>query len=56
MLLGHLPSGKTLITYSNEGLIEEVDSSSSWAVVQTLKASSFDYTDWRETLYGPPPR
>jgi hypothetical protein len=49
-----LPNGNTLIVYSNDGLMEEVDSS--WNVVQTLEASSFGYADWRETLYGPPPR
>jgi hypothetical protein len=49
-----LPNGNTLIVFSNDGLIEEVDSS--WSVVQTLEASSFGYADWRETLYGPPPR
>jgi hypothetical protein len=49
-----LPNGNTLIVFSNDGLIEEVDSS--WNVVQTLQASSFGYADWRETLYGPPPR
>lgn len=49
-----LPNGNTLIIFSNDGLVEEVDSS--WSVVQTLEASSFGYADWRETLYGPPPR
>jgi hypothetical protein len=49
-----LPNGNTLIVFSNKGLIEEVDSS--WNVVQSLSAGSFGYADWRETLYGPPPR
>jgi hypothetical protein len=49
-----LPNGNTLTTFSNDGLVEEVDSS--WNVVQTIEASSFGYSDWRETLYGPPPR
>ena len=49
-----LPNGNTIAVLSNDGLIEEVDSS--WSVVQTLEASSFGYADWRETLYGPPPR
>jgi hypothetical protein len=56
MVLGdvqRLPNGNTLITYSASGQIIEVDSS--WATVQTLKAN-FGYADWRETLYGPPPR
>jgi hypothetical protein len=49
-----LPNGNTLVTFSNGGLIEELDPS--WNVVQTLSASAFGYADWRETLYGPPPR
>jgi hypothetical protein len=49
-----LPNGNTLITYSTGGTILEVDSS--WNTVQTLKATSFGYTDWRGTLYGPPDR
>lgn len=49
-----LPNGNTLVTFSNNGLIQELDSS--WNVVQSLSASSFGYADWRETLYGGPPR
>jgi hypothetical protein len=49
-----LPNGNTLVTFSNNGLIEELDPS--WNVVQTLSVSALGYTDWRETLYGPPPR
>jgi hypothetical protein len=49
-----LPNGNTLVTFSNNGLIQELDSS--WNVVQSLSAGSFGYSDWRETLYGPPPR
>jgi len=49
-----LPNGNTLVTFSNNGLIQELDSS--WSVVQTLSASTFGYADWRETLYGPPAR
>lgn len=49
-----LPNGNTLVVFSNNGLIQELDSS--WAVVQTLKANSFAFADWRETLYGPPAR
>jgi len=48
-----LPNGNTLITYSTSGTILEVDPS--WATVQTL-TGSYGYADWRETLYGPPPR
>ncbi len=48
-----LPNGNTLITYSTAGEILEVDAS--WATVQTL-TGIYGYADWRETLYGPPPR
>jgi Arylsulfotransferase (ASST) len=48
-----LPNGNTLITYSTSGEILEVDPS--WAPVQTL-TGSYGYADWRQTLYGPPPR
>jgi hypothetical protein len=48
-----LPSGNTIITYSNGGVILEVDAS--WNTVQTLKGT-FGYADWRPTLYGPPER
>lgn len=49
-----LPNGNTLVTFSVSGRIEEFDPS--WNLVQVLTASSFGYADWRETLYGPPPR
>lgn len=48
-----LPNGNTLITYSTAGEILEVDPS--WAPVQSL-TGTYGYADWRETLYGPPPR
>jgi hypothetical protein len=50
-----LPNGNTLITYSNGGTVIEVDPSWSTTPVQTIKGC-FGYADWRETLYGPPPR
>lgn len=49
-----LPNGNTLVVFSNDGLIEEVDAS--WNIVQTLQAGSLGYADWRPSLYGPPPR
>jgi hypothetical protein len=49
-----LPNGNTLVTFSNNGLIQELDSS--WSVVQTVSASTFGYAEWRETMYGPPAR
>jgi hypothetical protein len=49
-----LANGNTLVTFSNTGLIHEVDSSGK--VVQTLSGGSFGYSEWRQTLYGPPER
>ena len=49
-----LPNGNTLVTFSNNGLIVEVDPS--WNVVQTLSAGTFGYAEWRKTMYGPPER
>jgi hypothetical protein len=51
-----LPNGNTLITYSSNGVILELDSS--WKVVQSLSVAggSIGYADWRETLYGAPAR
>jgi hypothetical protein len=49
-----LPNGNTLITFSNTGTIQEL--STSWTVVQTLKASTLGYSEWRQTMYGPPAR
>jgi len=47
-----LPSGNTLITFSTDGSIREV--SPSGAVVQTIDANYFGYSNYRESLYGPP--
>jgi hypothetical protein len=49
-----LPNGNTLVTYSNAGVIQEVNASGQ--LVQSFSTSSLGYTDFRETLYGPPPR
>jgi hypothetical protein len=49
-----LPNGNTLVTNSNGGLIEEVDPAGN--VVQTFMAGGMGYADFRESLYGPPPR
>ncbi len=48
-----LPGGNTLVTYSTDAKIVELDSS--WNEVQTFSAR-VGYTSWRPTLYGPPPR
>ncbi len=50
-----LPGGNTLINYGNGGNIQEVDSSGN--VVMEIKGSSgsyFGYSEWRDSLYGPP--
>lgn len=49
-----LPNGNTLVTFSNDGVIYELDPG--WQVVQSLSAASFGYSEWRPTLYGPPSR
>ncbi len=48
-----LPGGNTLVTYSTDGTIVELDSS--WNEVQTF-SGRFGYSNWRPTLYGPPLR
>ncbi len=47
-----LPNGNTLVTYSIAGKIREVDSGGN--VVMEISGSSFGYSTWRPTLYGPP--
>ncbi len=56
-----LPNGNTLIDYSNAGEMREV--SPAGAVVQTIRYTSsltgkrqLGYADFRQSLYGPPPR
>lgn len=48
-----LPGGHTLVTYSNDGAIVELDAS--WSEVQRFSAR-VGYSSWRPTLYGPPAR
>ena len=49
-----LPGGNTLVSFSVAGVIHELDPSQ--ALVQSTSASAGGYVEWRETLYGPPPR
>ncbi|HEY4395485.1 MAG TPA: aryl-sulfate sulfotransferase [Polyangia bacterium] len=49
-----LPNGDALVTYSMSGLMEEVDPSGN--VVQSWKGTTFGYSDFRTSLYGPPLR
>jgi hypothetical protein len=48
-----LPNGNTIVAFSNAGVIHEIDPSG--ALVQSISGPG-GYADWRETLYGPPPR
>jgi hypothetical protein len=48
-----LSSGNTLITYSNQGYILEVDKS--WETVREMSTDGVGYIERRKTLYGPPP-
>jgi hypothetical protein len=48
-----LPGGNTLVTYSTDAKIVELDRD--WNEVQTFSAR-VGYTSWRPTLYGPPAR
>ena len=50
-----LPGGNTLVTYSNEGLIQEIDESENVVLQISGGENRIGYTLWRETLYGPPP-
>jgi hypothetical protein len=50
-----LPGGNTLITYSNDSLIREIDAQRNVVLDIDGGSSRFGYALWRETLYGPPP-
>ena len=57
MVLGDvesLPNGNVLVTASTSGQITEL--SSSMQIVATFKTTALGYTEFRESLYGPPPR
>lgn len=49
-----LPNGNTLVTYSNAGVMHEVDPDGE--LVQSIATGSLGYATHRPTLYGPPPR
>jgi hypothetical protein len=51
-----LPGGNTLIDFSNDGVMKEIDSKGN-VVLQINGASNskFGYALWRDSLYGPPP-
>jgi hypothetical protein len=47
------PSGHTLVTYSNQGVIQEVDASQQ--LIQEITTDQIGYSVRRRTLYGAPP-
>jgi len=61
MVLGDaqvLPNGNILVSGSTTGTINEVDPNNNNAIVMTIKAPTgqqFGYSEFRESLYGPPP-
>lgn len=59
MVLGDvqgLPNGNVLITFSNSAQIHEVTTSGTLVMkVSTNANSGFGYSEFRESLYGPPP-
>jgi hypothetical protein len=48
-----LPNGNYLITFSTSGQIHEVTSTGT--LVAKFTATSFGYSEFRESLYGNPP-
>jgi hypothetical protein len=50
-----LPNGNILVTYSVVGIIHEIDPSGQLVATYRVDGGQFGYTEFRETLYGPPP-
>jgi hypothetical protein len=50
-----LPGGNTLVTFSNDSLIHEVDADGNMVLEIDGGGDAMGYALWRETLYGPPP-
>ncbi len=52
-----LPNGNTLIDFSNDGIVHEIDAEGNLLVEITGAGSMnrFGYATWRPTLYGPSP-
>jgi hypothetical protein len=48
-----LPNGNTFVTYSNSGLMHEVNASAQ--LVRSISTNSLGFTQRRSTLYGSPP-
>jgi hypothetical protein len=50
-----LPGGNTLVTFSNAGVIKEIDGQNNVLVqINGPTSNRFGYALWQETLYGPP--
>ena len=49
-----LPNGNVLVTASTSGNITEMTTGGQ--VIANFKGSAFGYTEYRDSLYGPPPR
>jgi len=47
-----LPAGNTLVTFSIDGTMHEVDPAGN--LVMTIRGDLFGYAEWRSSLYGPP--
>jgi len=50
-----LPNGNTVIAYSTQGIVLEIDAQGTVLQALTFK-TAFGYIEKRATLYGPPPR
>jgi hypothetical protein len=48
-----LPNGNTLVTYSPNGVIHEVDANGT--LLREVTTNTIGYSRHRKTLYGPPP-
>jgi hypothetical protein len=49
-----LPGGNTLITFSNDSIIKEIDPDKNVVLEINGGGSRFGYSLWTDTLYGPP--
>jgi hypothetical protein len=50
-----LPNGNTFITYSMSGLTHEIDANGTLLRSMTVNNESIGYSNYRKSLYGPPP-
>jgi hypothetical protein len=50
-----LPGGNTLVTFSNDAILHEVDAKGHLVLEIDGGGDAMGYALWRESLYGPPP-